>query len=156
MVTTKLPGAKIYSISGIHRSTNAKKLESKILAKRIVNKVAVGGIPADASIEIEAESFGGSLTAIPHARILKKADSATGTEDDTVQQAESDSSANVNSDDSSPSQASKDQTSSDSAAATDDSSKPTTVDDDQKGTTTKGNGNALTTDDQVIAPVFFY
>ncbi|GAN07701.1 hypothetical protein MAM1_0172d07203 [Mucor ambiguus] len=146
MATTKSLGAKIYSISGIHRSTNAMKLESKMLAKR----VAVGGIPADASIHVEPESFGDDLTVIPHARILLKADSTTGTADDTAQQPASDSTdSNVSSDDSSSSPDSKSNKSSDSATMADDSSASTvTKDGSQKTTKAKENSNAMTTDDQ--------
>lgn len=156
MATTKSPSAKIYSISGIHRSTNAKKLESKML---LAKKVVVDGIPADASIRVEPESFGDDLTAIPHARILKRADSTTGTDNGTAQQPASDSTdSNVSSGDSSSSSqdSSKGKKATDSTTMADDSNTPaTTTNGNQGATTTKDNGNAMATDDQVIAPVFF-
>lgn len=155
-MATKETEPQIYSISGIHRSTNEKKLEYKLLAKRsrAVSNVAVGGVPADPSNNVDANTFGDDLTVIPNTRILRRADSVIGTEDDTTQQQQSDSSTDSN-DSNAQSEESNDITSLDTvdSSTTADNSKASTTKSNQ-GTTTKDNGKPLTTHDQVIAPVF--
>lgn len=157
-MATKETEPQIYSISGIHRSTNEKKLENKLLAKRsrVVNNVAVGKVSADPSNNVDANTFGDDLTAIPNIRILKRADSVASTEDDTTQQQQSNSStdsdvSNAQSEESN-GIASLDNVNSSTTA---DNSKKYTTSESNQETTTKDNGKSLTTDDQVIAPVFF-
>lgn len=155
-MATKETEPQIYSISGIHRSTNEKKLENKLLAKRsrAVSNVAVG-VPADPSNNVDASTFGDDLTVIPNIKILRRADSVTGTKDDTAQQQQSDSSTDSN-DSNAQSEESNDITSLDNgdSSTTADNSKASATSKSNQATTTKDNGKPLTTHDQVIAPVF--
>ena len=157
-MVTKETEAEIYSISGIHRSTNENNLENKLLSKRsrIVNNVAVEGVPVVSSNNVDANKLGDDMTAIPNIRILKRADSVTGIDYDTAQQQfDSSTDSNVSNAQSEKSNGITSLDNADNSTTADDSKEYATSESSQ-GTTTKDNGKSLTTDDQVIAPVFFF
>jgi hypothetical protein len=156
-MVTKETEAEIYSISGIHRSTNENNLEYKLLSKRsrIVNNVAVEVVPVDSSNNVDSNKLGGDITVIPNIRILKRADSVTGIEYDTAQQQfDSSTNSNVSNTQFEKSNGITSLDNTDNSTSADDSKEYATSESSQ-GTTTKDNGKSLTTDDQVIAPVFF-
>lgn len=150
--------AKAYSISGIHRSTNTKGLNFRVLGNRkfrAVNNIVIDEIRSSSLESDSTKSFSHPSSEILNGQIHKRADLVTDTGDDMSQQKQqSDSStdSNVSNDNNTRSKESDGNNSSHTTA--NESTKTTTANTIQK-TTAMDNGKASNTADQVIIPVFY-